>query len=33
MGVRLVQYNRNNNNGDGSLNRDHDELINRDLLN
>ena len=33
MGVRLVQYNRNNNNGDGSLNGDHDELINRDLLN
>ena len=33
MGVRLVQYNRNNNNGDGSLNRDHDELINRDLFN
>lgn len=33
MGVRLVQYNRNNNNGDGNLNRDHDELINRDLLN
>ena len=33
MGVRLVQYNRYNNNGDGSLNRDHDELINRDLLN
>ena len=33
MGVRLVQYNRYNNNGDGNLNRDHDELINRDLLN
>ena len=33
MGVRLVQYSRYNNNGDGSLNRDHDELINRDLLN
>lgn len=33
MGVRLIQYNRNNGYGDGSINKDHAELINRDLLN